>query len=212
MIALGSVADVVAAGAAVGTLAVAYVQLRRVVEANQSQADVARADLMLKIDQIFESPDMVQSRISIRTMRNECEVAAQRERLGASDDEVFKRSARLFSERLTQLYEAYRTAGANDPSDDRAGAQYAEYMRLPNWMETVGMLTRRRLLRENDVLDLYDAVFTGVLACFEQHILDRRDGPPLRNADFLANAMWLLERARKKRVSTRRDGQPPPAT
>jgi hypothetical protein len=204
----GSVPNWISAAAACTAVGVAWVQLRKVSQSSQRQANVARADLMLKIDQIFEGKDMFESRLAIRTLLNQCEKVAQSERLGANDREVLDRSAQLFSEQLTKLHIEYKTAdkspdNAQDDltlvSKDSAGPRYATLMRLPYWMETVGLLTRKRLLQKDDVMDLYDAVYIGMLTCFEGHIKDRRDEGPLRNQKFLEHAKWMLAEARQRR-------------
>jgi hypothetical protein len=200
----GSAPDWVAAFAICATLVVAWIELRKVGLANAGQEAVARADLMLKIDQIFEGGEMAASRLAVRTLRNQCEFLAKEERPGANNKEVLIRSAVLFSEQLTKLYQDYKTTDARPKSAaedltkvaaDESGVRYAELMRLPYWMETVGMLTVKELLRESDVLGLYDAVYVGVLPCFRQHIMDRRDEQPYGNQRFLEYALDMLKRA-----------------
>jgi hypothetical protein len=205
---VGSVPQWISATAACVAVGVAWFQLRKVSESARRQANVVRADLMLKIDQIFEGKEMFESRLAIRTLRNQCEEVAKGERAGANDREVLDRSAQIFSEQLTKLWLDYKTADSaptNADADltrvpkDQAGPRYAVLMRLPYWMETVGLLTRKGLLQKDDVLDLYDAVYTGVLTCFEGHMRDRRDEKPMRNEAFLEHATWLLAKAREHR-------------
>jgi hypothetical protein len=208
----GSVPDWLMAAAAFLAVYVAWVQLKKVADANRQQANVARADLMLKIDQIFEGLEMAESRLAVRTLRNQCEAIAKAERLGANDREIIDRSAELFSDQLTKLFLDYKTvesqpkgadADLTKVAQDKAGPRYAILMRLPYWMETVGLLTKKQLLNEEDVLDLYDAVYTGVLTCYEKHILDRRDEKPDRNDMFLVHATWLLAQARQRATAKR---------
>lgn len=201
-IAWGSVPDWIVAVTALFGVVFGLVQLRRIALANSNQVDIARAELMLEIDGRYEHEDMRVSRTAIRTLRNHCEQKALLVRPGASHQEMATNSAKFFSEEMTELYYRFKTADKKEVNlslaeqpDDSAGARYFTLMRLPYWMETVGHLVQVGLLHEQDVLHLYDAVFTGVLTCFEQHIIDRRSDPIQRNDRFLENALWLKQRA-----------------
>jgi hypothetical protein len=180
-------------------------QLIRVAEESRRQGDVARADLMLQIDQIFEGAEVGQSRLEIRTLRNECE-AEIKAKPGANMtvSEVISASGPLFSARVTALYLAYKspekpgtTATTGDPPHVKAGREYAVLMKLPYWMETVGLLTRKNLLHKDDMLDLYDALFIDTLTCFDEHLDHRRDeDDPDRR--FLENATWFRDEGRRR--------------
>ena len=209
----GSVPDwIVAITAVFGTVA-AVLQLRRVAQANAGQVNIARAELMLEIDGRFESEHMLESRLAIQTLRNHCERRARQERPDIDGRGMFNRAAELFSEEMTKLHKQLRTpdqalpveASLAELPNDKGGERYFALMRLPYWMETVGELTRAELLPINDVLDLYDAVFDGVLACFERHILYRRETAPLRNDRFLENALWIRHAAIERQDRRSRD-------
>lgn len=208
---------------AVGTIAIAlgaFLQLKHIASASREQADVARADLMLKIDQIYEGPDMAESRIAVQTLRNQCEAVVKKERPGAADSEVFARSATLFSGELTKLFILYKTAdklpeknqnNLIQAPDDQSGARYALFMRLPYWMETVGLLTKKELLKKEDVLDLYDAAFISMMTLFEQHVYDRRDNKPFGNRRFLEHALWVMNEAREQEADWAEVASRPPS-
>lgn len=204
---VGSIPNWIAAVASCFAVFVAWFQLRKVSESARRQANVVRADLMLKIDQIFEGKEMAESRLAIRTLRNQCEMKAKSERKGANNKDVADRSAKHFSEQMTQLWIQYKTADdaldakkldLTDTQEDKEGRRYATLMRLPYWMETVGLLSKKGLIETDDVLDLYDAVYAGVLNCFEGHIKDRRDDQPTPNQRFLEHAVRMQEQAQRR--------------
>lgn len=199
----GSIADWVVAITALVGVAFGVVQLLRITQANRAQVGIARAELMLEIDDRFESEHMLHSRIKIQTLRNYSERKARNDHPNVANAEMLKRASEIFSKEITALYNRWKTPDREIPQDiaivdlpdDPDGPIYFMLMRLPYWMETVGQLTRTELLPLDDVLDLYDAVFIGILTCFEQHIDYRRTAAPLRNDKFLENAMWIREKA-----------------
>lgn len=199
----GTVSDWVIASTAVLAVWFGREQLKRVVEESARQADVARADLMLQIDQIFEGAEIGKSRMAIRILQNECDMTATSEAHDSEDDVVIGTSATLFSTRVTELYNCYRSP--EPPKNKKieaahvtAGKEYTTLMALPYWMETVGMLARKKLLRQEDVLDLYDAVFVSVLTCFDQHIEYRRNERLNMDNRFLEHATWFRDQAKKR--------------
>ena len=206
----GSWADWIVALATTTAAIVAWVQLRRVVEASRQQANVARAELILKIDQIFEGAEMAQSRLAVRTLRNQCEAVARRKDPDADLARIFRDGSELFSQELTRLYRDYKTADMPPPAaadadltrvpKDAAGERYAALMHLPYWAETIGFLVRKGLMKREDVLDLYDAVFTETLVCFQQHITYRREDKPFGNSFFMEHMLWFLEEAKTHRA------------
>lgn len=212
----GTVADWAVVATAVAAVWFGREQLKKVVQESKRQADVARAELMLQIDQIFEGAEIGASRMAIRTLRNECEAEAT-----ASDDpeariDLLRCSARIFSRRVSKLHEIYKRpvieaspSGKGDPPHIVAGKEYTVLMALPYWMETVGLLTRKELMARDDVLDLYDAVYVGVLTCFDAHIEDRRRDPAGPDDRFLENATWLRDRARERndRIAAQKAGR-----
>lgn len=206
---LGSVPEWIVAVTAVAGLVVAWRQFGKIVDANKNQVDVAknqvdiaRAELMLKIDTQFESAEMRESRIVFRTLRNHCEREIKKSNSSLSDDIAFSMGTKLFSQNVTELYSKFKSADrlvegvilAAQPNDE-AGEQYFRYMRFPNWIETVGLLTRHGLLPKHDVLQLYDEVVIRVMSHFDEHVRMRRDEGPMRNQRFLENAYWLKDEA-----------------
>lgn len=200
---------VIAATAVLGTF-FAVKQLQTVAKSSGDQVNVARANLMLEIDERFESTEMLESRLAIRTLRNHCEKAARTNQPNADDHQLFDESCKLFSLELNKLHTSFKTA---DPTpahpismsylaDDASGNRYFTFMRLPYWMETVASLTRDGLLPEDDVLSLYDAVFAGTLACFVGHIKYRTKEPPY-NDRLLEHSLWLKGKAEEREKNAR---------
>lgn len=109
----GTVSDLIVAIAAVIGVAVGLVQLARIARSNANQVNIARAELMLAIDKRFESSAMWESRLASRTLLNHCERKARTLlRAGATDEEVMRDAALLFSEEVSALYQRFKTADA----------------------------------------------------------------------------------------------------
>ncbi|MFM9851894.1 MAG: hypothetical protein ACKVOJ_03655 [Sphingomonadaceae bacterium] len=66
----GSVPNWISIAAACVAVGVAWFHLHKVSESTRRQAGVARADLMLKIDQIFEGKITSESTLARQTLRN----------------------------------------------------------------------------------------------------------------------------------------------
>ena len=172
-----------------------------------AQVQIARATLILEIDERFESAEMLESRIAIRALRNravrEAEAAL---RDGANLGEISDKTNELFSGYVTKLWREFRTADAKEPAleatkpedqlADVAGAQYSRLTLLLGWMETLGRLTEQNLIPADDMFELYDAVFIQVYGMFERHIADRRTEPPHPNDRWLEKAEWFRNHAK----------------
>lgn len=210
-VAWGTAPDWIVALTAILGAIFAIQQIRRVAEANKTQVSVARAELILDIDGRFESIDMVESRLAIRTLRNHCETVARRSSQFASNDEQLTvEIARLFSAEVTDLWHRYKSADPIDASRrlteqsaDADGPLYFKFMRLPYWAETVASLVHDGLLPREDVRTLFDAVYTGTLRYFEEHIRHRQGEGPLHNDRFLANAIRLMNEFRAEDAARR---------
>ncbi len=190
--------------------------------ANNSQVQIARASLILEIDQMFESAEMVESRIAIRALRNRADREAKEAlRSGANNNEVAQKASELFSAYMTKLWWDFRTADAKDPalgstkpSDkfaDDAGTQYSRLTRLLGWMETIGRLTEQNLAYSEDMFALYDAMFIQVFGYFERHIADRRSDTPNPNERWLEKAEWFRNEARANQDKLKEQAKPAPS-
>lgn len=208
----GSVADWVIAATAIVGVRIGIVQLRAVRKAEEQSAlankqsaraheqsvEIARANLLRQIDSEFESEDMYRSRKAIRAMRNRAERAVRKQQKSASDERIASLSAIEFSNQLSELWQEAKDFDDLDvdapQSRDRIAAdRYTEIMRLPNWFETMGLMMRRKLLPQNDILEIYDAAINPTMIYMAEHIKKRRTEGPYVNPHFLEHSIWLSE-------------------
>lgn len=208
----GSVADWVVAATAIIGVKIGIGQLRAVRQAEELSAlankqsalaheqsvEIARANLLRQIDSEFESEEMYRSRKAIRAMRNRAEQAVRKQHTTASDERIATLSAIEFSKQLSELWQEAKDFDDIDVdaprSQDRIAAdRYTEIMRLPNWFETMGLMIRRKLLPENDILEIYDAAINPTMIYMAEHIKKRRGEGPYVNPNFLEHSMWLGE-------------------
>lgn len=171
---------------------------QRAAEAQEFQQQIARADLILKIDAQFESPSVVLSRMAFRSMRNRCQKAVATN--GLSNDQARSKLAEEFSNRINTIWETARQITDSDieKSDSPAVKAYEtlnEIMALPNFFETVGLLCREGLLPKEDILCLYDQAIIPTMTNIMGHIQVRREENPYPNPTFMENAEWLYHEA-----------------
>ncbi len=88
------------------------------------------------------------------------------------------RMAQAISTKLDQLLETGSVAGEADEARKKEGAkalaEYLELMRLPNYLETVGVLHHHGLVEEAALLDLYDIVICRTIGWVLPHVRKRR--------------------------------------
>jgi hypothetical protein len=171
---------------------------QRAAEAQEFQQQIARADLILKIDSQFESPSVVLSRMAFRSMRNRCLKAV--ETTGMTSDQARIKIAAEFSSRINKIWETAKEITDNDieKSDSPAVKAYEtinEIMALPNFFETVGLLCREGLLPKDDILCLYDQAIIPTMTNIMGHIQLRREEVPYANPTYMENAVWLYTEA-----------------
>jgi len=198
-------------------------QTQAAAKSASSQVLIARATLLLEIDRQFEGEYLMQSRLAIRALRNRAvKEAREKCRAGIADAELAAEADRCFSAYVTSLWQDFSNADASDnslsetkPDDklkDKAGEQYSLLTRLLGWFETVGRLVEENLISEEDVFELYDAVFIQVANYFEQHIFDRRSEGPNRNDRWMEKALLLrqlaVERQKKLHLLAKPKSEP----
>lgn len=171
---------------------------QRAAEAQEFQQQIARADLILKIDSQFESPSVVLSRMAFRSMRNRCQKAVDTN--GLSNDQARSKIAEEFSNRINKIWNTAKEITDNDieKSDSPAVKAYEthnEIMALPNFFETVGLLCREGLLPKDDILCLYDQAIIPTMTNIMGHIKIRREEVPYANPTYMENAVWLYTEA-----------------
>ncbi|MDJ0978893.1 MAG: hypothetical protein QNI87_10180 [Erythrobacter sp.] len=181
-------------------------------KAQDFQKQIARAELLLKLDMQFESQDLYKSRMAVRSMRNRSETAIKSRGKRTTNDDMKDALAIEFSRRMTEIWETAREIKDEDvesPSSEAVKAYeiYAELMTLPNFFETVGLLCKQGLLPKEDILSLYDQVIIPTMRNFERHFQLRREEKPYPNEYFMEHAMWL----QKEAVEFRKLKEPAPA-
>jgi len=204
----GSIPDWVVAGLAGLAAAIAWSQLRAAARSAHDQAQIARASLILQIDLDFESPEMLESRLALRGLRNEIEsfVKTQNESLhnSALQDEInnklsqymnilwddFRQADKqVIATQLRDLVDTHLKKIASNPEEvqphEKAGVHYQRLTKIFGWLERVGHMANERLLPQQDIVALYDFVFVELVGWFEGHIKYRREDGPLLNPDFL---------------------------
>lgn len=171
------------------------------VQAQNDQVQIARANLLLAIDKVFEGEEIYRSRKAVRSLRNRAEVVADRSNLQNKSPQGKKQAiANEVSHQLDKLWalaKSFDDVDVEDPkSADRIAIdRYSELMALANWIETVGMLCKRNLLPTDDILDLYDQIIIPTMLNFKNHLEARQTEGPYQNRRFMENAFWLYAKA-----------------
>lgn len=189
----GTVADWVVAGAALASGYFVVTQLELLRAERMSEAATARADLLFRIDEQFEDGKVFESReawLALRARyRQLFSTAAPHER-----DRLIQGG---IADELNRLWDDMQR-----PSDALSDlvTKYARIMRLPGWIETVGMFAREHLIDPNDVLELYESVILVTMEPIELH-LEHRLGLRTASHSVLENAVWILNRAKQARAA-----------
>ncbi len=166
--------------------------LRAQAEQSRSEAETARANLILRIDEQFEGGGVMRSRA--RWLELRAQYRREWGALVAPQEPRDEHVQRCMIEKLNQLWDRMQssaTGGAQFPADVR---DYNLVIRLPNWIETIGMLAQDDLLPVGDVLKLYGSVVRTTMGVVESHVAHRRADASASRTVF-ENAMWLYARA-----------------
>lgn len=159
---------------------------------SRSEAETARANLLLRIDEQFEGGGVVRSRARWLELRAQFrrEWAALPEPRPSREDHV---TGRMIG-KLNQLWDRMQSSasGAEHFPDDVR--DYNLVVRLPNWIETIGMLARDELLPVADVLRLYRSVIRTTMGVVLGHVEHRRNDASASPTVF-ENALWLYAQA-----------------
>lgn len=197
-LASGSVSDQVTAATAVITAILVLRQLtglrddrkradetlRAQTAQSRSEAESARANLLLRIDERFSSLALVRSRKRWLELRAECRAEFSANGLGNRD--AFVRARMI--DRIDVIWDAIQDGGTDDFSLASAVRAYDLIMQLANWMEVVGLLVRQGLVPPSDIQLLYRSVIRSAIYVIEGHVPHREPGP---NPTSYENAIWL---------------------
>lgn len=206
----GSVPDWIIAVTAVAAAFFATKNLRYLVaqnklskKAQEDSLEIERANLLLKIDENYESDQMAECRNMWEQIRREPEVSdlAGWARYSYTEKDTMTRTS--ICRYLNNLHDRSAT-------DEDARREYMKITYIVNWLETVGHLCRQKLIPLKDVLNLYDHVAIRTAGYIKDHI-DYRVRQELVSSQLLwENAMWLVDEARKHKLERERPAPPAP--
>ncbi|HEX8261710.1 MAG TPA: hypothetical protein VF547_02430 [Allosphingosinicella sp.] len=170
----------------------AATQQRIVAEHHKENVQIAEANLLLRIDETIEGPEMRPSRVALRTLFSSIDARwGHRTRSLSKSDYRCK----IVSRYLDMLRHAAASAYAKDAQGRQRGeaakARYDVLMLLPGYIETMGWLWRDGYISEERLLNLYDGIIVQVIGSTLNHIRGRQGS----NAHYLEMAIALYERA-----------------
>lgn len=166
--------------AIIGTL----LALRQLATANASTAAYLRSEQgtqLMAIDNMFEG-ELVASRLALLRLR-----------FGADAGPAFEAEV---NRRLAGWYDQARRLGTGTATEQAeaeiAVKAYFEVMRLPLFIETIGVLVDQGLVNEAAVLKLYDAAIKNAVELVLPHVRARRRPG---NPEYLLHAERLYDQA-----------------
>lgn len=210
----GTVPDWIVAILACAAALIAWFQLHAAAVAARDQAQIARATLILELDRDYESPEMKESRMALRGVRNEIESLTKRRHPAIDNHALHAEFNANFSQYMNLLWRDFRQADravgnesltsllnlhlnnlASDPESiqphERAGIQYLRLTQILGWLERVSHLVHQGLIPKQDIVLLYDALFVEMGKWFEGHIRVRQEDGPKPNPNFMILTLQL---------------------
>lgn len=185
---------------AVAHAASAADQASATAKAHAEQVEIARANMLIRLDEQYEGTQLGESRRAWLALRNRTEADVEQRLATHSENEQAVEVCRFISDYLSGLWSQVRH-GDESPESQSARAEatnaYAVLMRLPNWFETVGHLCRRNLIPLNDIVDLYDQIVIKTIGYMSEHIERRRKGDIRATSRMLEHATWLLKESER---------------
>lgn len=157
----------------------------------RSEAQTARANLLLRIDEQFEGAAIFRSRARWIELR-----ARFKQQHAAMPSPTTTRDAYVRSEmtaKLNDLWDRMQSFVAVGGSLTDEIRDYNLVIRLPNWIETIGMIAREGLIPTGDLVQLYGGVIRMTMEPIQAHMTHRRRDVPA--SDAFANALWLYAEA-----------------
>lgn len=152
-------------------IAAAIVALRQLGEMSRYRRQrlrIANAQLLMHLDNRWDSHDLHNSRLSFRAMRNaiHAKIGSENPRVGDAE-----RKNLMKQEWANNL----REKRANDPEG------YSRLMAMCGFFETVGLMVQREYIQIDDVLELFLGPIIDIDMCFGGHIaeLEKEMGTPV---------------------------------
>jgi hypothetical protein len=168
----------------------------------RSEAESARANLLLRIDEQFEGVSVLRSRVrwlELRAIYRREHVALE---VASGPRDRFVEIAMIG--KLDMLWDRMQGHVRGEHSFPANVRGHNIVMRLPNWIETIGMVARKWLLPVSDVIKLYGSVIETTMKLVSGHIEHRRKDATASITVF-ENALWPYALA--KAVAPPRKGQ-----
>lgn len=188
----GSLPDWLLLIAAVGGTLLALRQLMVTASAEQGTQ-------LMAIDQQIEG-DLVESRKALIRLRLECQA-----QVDSGLPEAPPSLDAAVQAKLLALAERRRDIGDSDATKSQAAAkafdEYFAIMRLPMFVETIGVLVEDGLVNDAAVLKLYDAMIVSTIGLVLPHIEQQRRAR--NNPELLLHAERLYNRAEARLEASR---------
>lgn len=173
---IGALALVVVAFLALGYAAK---QVREMVVANKAAELETRATLLLKLDTRWNNRDLVDIQQDLQEVMDKIEAEAEK-RWGHLDPKAIRdNSSELYAEKLREIRDSQRET-------------YRKYMRLVDFLETLGYLAKMNYLPKDDLLNLFGGVIITFRRVFYHHLklLQRKPGTTGRAWEY---TIWLMD-------------------
>jgi hypothetical protein len=164
-----------------------YTQILALGRDSQERTRLARADFLLRLDNVFEGAEMTVARLAFERLRAEVRQAVLLEMPGvAPDAPAFQaRLAEMGAERLELLRQSHLVA-------------YRRAMKVCGFYETLGLFLANEQVEISDVDRLLGGAIIAVYGFVHVHVARRREEPPV-HADLFQNFERMAERIARRR-------------
>ena len=172
-------ADLITAFAALGTLAVAFYQLRRIARDQHATAKITEAQFLFDLDKLYEGGSFDSARRIFGVLRDTCWEEACRHH--AEEDVATGGSKRstytfLFSACVARMWNKQETKPA-----------YQDLIKFIGFFESMGLYVNEGLVSRQLIFKLYNSLIWQVYELMRAHIMARRHHSSLKNPDYMKN-------------------------
>ena len=162
--------------------------LNRQLEQFRSEANTARANLLLRIDEQFEAGSVLRSRNRWLALRAEFRRGHATLTDPAIPREIYVREQ--MAQKLNGLWDQVQNHGVGATSFASDLHDYSVIVRLPNWIETIAMMGRDGYLPVSDLVRLYGSVIRSTMNVVADHVAYRRRDVSASPSVF-EHGLWL---------------------
>jgi hypothetical protein len=172
---------------------------RRTADQARSEANSARANLLLRIDDIFEGNALANSRLAWLIRRTSWRRTYAH--LSSADRDAAVQLALIND--FNQLWDAMTRLerdgqleltcghGISVETLQREVDAYRAMVRLPDWLETIGLLVAQQLVPADDIMLLYRGVIRSTMGVVQGHLAHRRNADPNSSQHVFEHAIAL---------------------